>query len=111
MERKARIINFEQLRKPRCCCHHGPFWGQYPLPHGQIFAMLRTPMKTRVYVQEFLEAEPMFIEMRSAPKKGDLLDSRRYGACEVVDVISTPSDPRQDALIRLQIRVPFELLW
>jgi hypothetical protein len=67
-------------------------------------------MKIRIcvlYAQEGPEPEPpLLCEMRSPPTAGDLLDTRRYGPCEVVDVVSTPADPNHDAVIHLKIRAP-----
>jgi len=52
----------------------------------------------------------MLIEMHSAPAAGDLLDSRQYGPCEVVDVLATPFDRCQEAFVVLQMSSPFEAL-
>ena len=60
-------------------------------------------MRVRLYLNSGLEIEPpILVEMRSTPETGDLLDSEQYGPCEVVDVISTPSDRCQDILILLR---------
>lgn len=67
-------------------------------------------MKVRLYLNSGFETEPpILVEMRSTPETGDLLDSEQYGPCEVVDVISTPSDRRQDVLILLQRSPKFDL--
>ena len=67
-------------------------------------------MKARVYVRDCIENDPsILVEMGSPPSAGDLLDSRTYGPCEVIDVVRTPADRSQDALVVLQLRMPSEL--
>lgn len=67
-------------------------------------------MKIRARLQGALENEPsMLVELRSAPAAGDLLDSQQYGPCEVVDILSTPSDRCQDAFALLQMRLPSDV--
>ena len=72
--------------------------------HAESFSM-----KARFYIRDCVENEPsMLVEMRSPPSTGDVLDSRTYGPCEVIDVVSTPTDRFQDAVVVLQLRTPGE---
>jgi hypothetical protein len=67
-------------------------------------------MRMRLYLNSGLETEPpILVEMRSPPETGDLFDSEQYGPCEVVDVISTPADRCQDALIVLRRSAKFDV--
>jgi len=47
----------------------------------------------------------LLVQMRSAPSVGDLLDSPEYGPCEVVNVVSTPRDRIQDAVVLVQPQI------
>jgi hypothetical protein len=68
-------------------------------------------MRARVYVRDCIENDPsMVVEMGSPPSAGDVLDSRTYGPCEVIEVVRTPEDRSQDALVVLRLRLPSESL-
>jgi hypothetical protein len=61
-------------------------------------------VKIRVYFEGDSDTETyLLVQMPSAPAVGDLLDSPRYGPCEVRDVLSTPTDRLQDAVVLLQL--------
>jgi hypothetical protein len=62
-------------------------------------------MKVRIFVRGFTDSTPsQLVKLHSAPVPGDLLDSPHYGPCDVVEVVPTPADRSQDALLLLQLR-------
>jgi hypothetical protein len=64
-------------------------------------------MKARIYLNSEVAVKPsLLVEMRSAPAAGDLLDTELYGPCEVLEVVSTPADRHQDAVVLLRLSDP-----
>jgi hypothetical protein len=60
-------------------------------------------MKARIYVHSSDRDASLLLEMSRPPAEGDLLDTERWGPCEVVDVLRTPKDRCQDALVFIRI--------
>jgi hypothetical protein len=64
-------------------------------------------MKARIYLHSEVAVQPsLLVEMRSEPAAGDLLDTELYGPCEVLEVVSTPTDRHQDAVVLLRLSDP-----
>ena len=59
-------------------------------------------MTVRVELMNGTAVEPRFLELRSLPRVGELLESRNYGTCEVVSVVETPHAVGQKAMLVLR---------